>query len=307
MTIDFLTNLFGFNFGLWNIISLILFVVLAPFVGGFLAGLDRKINARMQQRVGPPVLQPFYDVLKLTEKEGITVNKYQDFYMGAFLFFIILTGAFFFAGGDLLLVLFTLTTASMFIIVAAYSSNSPFAEVGASRELLSMMAYEPMVLLTAVGFYMVVGTFNVADIIACSKPAIIYLPGVFIGYVFILTLKFRKSPFDLSMSHHAHQELVKGMSTEFSGKTLAMMEVSHWYENVFLLGMVFLFVACTSWVSVIIALVVCIICFFFETYIDNCFARMKWEIAINSSWIVALILGFGNIFVLYFLKLFGIL
>jgi ech hydrogenase subunit B len=307
MTIDFFTNAFGYNFGVLNIVSMILFVVLAPCVGGLLAGLDRKISARMQGRFGPPILQPFYDVFKLREKEGITVNKYQDFYMGAFLFFIILTGVFFFAGGDLLLVIFALTLASMFMIVAAYSANSPYAEIGANRELLQMMAYEPMVLLTAVGFYMVIGTFNVADILAAGRPAIIYLPGVFIGYVFILTLKFRKSPFDLSMSHHAHQELVKGLSTEFSGKTLALMEIAHWYENVFLLGFVYLFVACTSWVSVVIAIIVCLIAYFFETFIDNSFARMKWEVAINASWIVALIIGFGNIFVLYFLKLFGIL
>ena len=299
MTIDFLTNLFGFNFGLWNIISIILFVVLAPFVGGFLAGLDRKISARMQGRVGPPIRQPFYDVLKLMEKEPLTVNKYQDFYMGAFLFFIILTGVFFFAGGDLLLVIFALTTASMFLIVAAYSSNSPFAEVGAGRELLQMMAYEPMVLLTAVGFYMVVGTFNVADILAVTKPSIIYLPGVFIGFVFILTLKFRKSPFDLSMSHHGHQELVKGLSTEFSGKTLAYMEISHWYENVFLLGFVFLFFANGTVWGTVIGVVVCLLTYFFEVLIDNCFARMKWQFAFKSAWIVALVCGVINIFVLY--------
>ena len=129
--------------------------------------------------------------------------------MGAFFFFIILTGAFFFAGGDLLLVIFTLTTASVFLIVAAYSSNSPYAEVGAERELLSMMAYEPMVLLVIIGFYVACGTFNVSEILAADIPAIVYLPGLFIGYVFILTLKFRKSPFDLSMSHHGHRNWSK--------------------------------------------------------------------------------------------------
>lgn len=307
MTIDFLTNVFGFNFGIVNIISAIAFVVLAPFVGGFLAGLDRKISARMQGRFGPPVLQPFYDVAKLKEKEALTVNKFQDFYVGTFLFFIILTGVFFFAGGDLLLVLFTLTTASVLLIVAAYSSNSPYAEIGASRELLCVMAYEPMVLLTAVGFYMVIGTFNVTDILAAGRPAIIFLPGIFVGYVFILTLKFRKSPFDLSMSHHGHQELVKGLTTEFSGRTLAWLEIAHWYENVFLLGFVFLFIACSSWVSVIIALVVCLLAYFFETFIDNSFARMRWQTAINSAWIVALVIGFANILVLYILRLFGVL
>lgn len=295
------------NFGLINIISVIAFIVLAPFVGGFLAGLDRKITAHMQGRVGPPILQPFYDVSKLMQKEAITVNKVQDFYIGSFLFLIVVTGAFFFAGGDLLLVIFTLTTASIFMVVAAYSSNSPYAQIGAERELLQMMAYEPMVLLTAVGFYLVCGTFNVSEILAASKPAIIYLPGMFIGFAYILTIKFRKSPFDLSMSHHAHQELVKGLTTEFSGKTLAMIEVSHWYENVFLLGFIYLFIACTSWVSIIVALLVCLFTYIFETFIDNNYARMKWEIAINSSWIVAMTFGFVNLLVVYILKMFGLI
>lgn len=307
MTIGFLSDAFGFNFGIWNIVSMIAFVVLAPFVGGLLAGIDRKITARMQGRFGPPILQPFYDVLKLTEKEPITVNQYQDFYIGSFLFFIILTGVFFFAGGDLLLVIFALTLASVFMIVAAFSANSPYAQVGAERELLQMMAYEPMVLLTAVGFYMVIGTFDVIDVLSAKVPAIIYLPGVFVGFVYILTIKFRKSPFDLSMSHHAHQELVKGLSTELSGKTLALLEIAHWYENVFLLGFVFLFVAYTNWISVVVAVVVCLLVYFFEVFIDNNFARMKWQVAMNSSWIVALTVGFVNIFVLYFLKLFGVL
>ena len=68
-----------------------------------------------------------------------------------------------------------------------------------------------------------------------------FLPliGIFIGFVFILTIKFRKSPFDLSMSHHAHQELVRGLTNRIShGRTLGWIEISHWYENVFLLGFV---------------------------------------------------------------------
>ena len=290
------------EFGAINIISLVAYLVLAPFVGGLLAGLDRKISARMQGRFGPPILQPFYDVSKLRQKEGITVNKVQDFYMGAFFFFIILTGAFFFAGGDLLLVIFTLTTASVFLIVAAYSSNSPYAEVGAERELLSMMAYEPMVLLVIIGFLCSCGTFNVSEILAADIPAIVYLPGLFIGYVFILTLKFRKSPFDLSMSHHGHQELVKGLTTEMSGKTLAWLEIAHWYENVFLLGIVYLFVAFADVWSIPVAVVVCLLMYFFETYIDNNYARMKWQIAINSSWIVAVTFGFVNICAIYLLQ-----
>lgn len=282
-----------------TIILVVAYLVLAPIVGGFLAGVDRVISARMQGRVGPPVLQPFYDVLKLREKEDITVNKVQDFYVACFFVFVLVTGSFFFAGGDLLLVIFTLTLASVFLIVAAFSSNSPYAQLGAERELLQMMAYEPMVLLTAVGFYMVDKSFEVRQIISDTNMDFLPLIGVFFGFLFILTIKFRKSPFDLSMSHHAHQELVRGITTEFSGKTMALVEMAHWYENIFLLGFIFLFFANGTVWGAVIGVVVCLLAYFLEVFIDNSFARMKWQVAINSAWIVALILGMINLFILY--------
>ncbi len=281
------------------IISVIAYLVLAPFIGGLLAGLDRKLSAKMQRRVGPPVLQPFYDVLKLFEKEKMAPTRFQDFYIIAFVVFVIVSGVIFFAGGDLLLVIFALTVATAFLIIASYSSNSPYAQAGAGRELLAMMAYEPMVLFTAIGFYMYHGSFNVVDILNSDKMAFLPMIGIFIGWMYILTLKFRKSPFDLSMSHHAHQELVRGMTTEFVGRTMAWVEISHWYENVFLLGFVFLFFANgTAW-GWIIGIVVAIAAYFFEVLIDNCFARMKWQFALKASWIVAIALGMINIFVLY--------
>jgi formate hydrogenlyase subunit 4 len=291
------------------IICVVAYLILAPFVGGLLAGLDRKLSARLQGRVGPPVLQPFYDVFKLLEKEPVTVNGAQDFYVVCCFVFMVITGAFFFAGLSLLLVIFTLTTASLFLVAAAYSSNSPYAQVGAERELLQMMAYEPMVLITAVSLYLVTPfinergelarSFNVSEIVANPHLGVQYLPGVFIGFLFILTIKFRKSPFDLSMSHHAHQELVKGLTTELSGRTLAILEISHWYENVFLLGFVFLFLANGTTLMIVIGVIVCLVAYFFETFIDNVNARMKWQFALNASWIVSLVCGAVNFLIIY--------
>ena len=281
------------------IISVVAYLVLAPFIGGLLAGIDRKITARMQGRYGPPILQPFYDFLKLWEKEKITVNKVQDFYVFCFFLFIVVTGAFFFAGQSLLLIIFTLTLASVFLIVAAFSSNSPYAQVGAERELLQMLAYEPMVLITAIGFYMFAGSFEVGNILGGDKLPLLYLIGIFLGYIFILTIKFRKSPFDLSMSHHGHQSWC-GLKTEFSGRTLALLEAAHWY-NIFLLGIVFLFFANGTVWGTVVGIVVCLLTYFLEVFIDNSFARMKWQVVINSAWIVTLVLGAVNLFVLLYI------
>ena len=210
----------------------------------------------------------------------------------------IFTGAIFFCGGDILLVTFAFTLTSIFLVIAAYSTNSPFSTIGAERELLQMMSYEPMVLLTAVGFYLAKDSFNVKDIVIGNVPPIVYLPGIFLGFVFILTIKLRKSPFDLSASHHAHQELVKGITTEFSGKTLAIVEIAHWYEDVLLYGFVYIFFRFNNPMSILLALAMCVVVYIVEILIDNTFSRVKWQALLSSSWIVSGTIGFVNIFIL---------
>lgn len=283
-------------------LSVLLFVILGPLVGGLIAGFDRKISARMQGRYGPPLLQPFYDVLKLLSKESIAVNGIQNFFIFCFLIFVIFTGSLFFMGGDILLVIFALTLASIFMVLGAFSANSAYSNIGAMRELLQMMAYEPMVLLTAIGFYVVTKSFSVTEIMSFDAPLVLYLPGIFLGFAYILTMKLRKSPFDISMSHHAHQEVVKGITTEFSGSTLAMIEIAHWYENVFLMGFIFLFFVWKTPGSWMVGLVACIIMYFIEIVIDNSSARFKWQLAFTSSWIVAAALGFTNLLILFLMK-----
>lgn len=277
------------------LLTTVLFLVLAPVVGGLLSGIDRKISARMQGRVGPSLLQPFYDVLKLFQKENVVVNISQNLYAFCLLFFTVFTGVLFVNGADLLLIIFSLTLAGIFFVLGGYSTFSPFSFIGSERELLSMLADEPMVILTAVGMYMVTKSFNVSDIAAFGMPLFYYIPGVFLGYIFILTIKLKKSPFDLSTSHHAHQELVSGITTEFSGKSLAWIELSHWYENVFLLGIIYLFFAPAPVIGVLVAL----LAYFLEIVIDNISARVKWQWMLKSAWFVAIVLGALNIFILY--------
>ncbi len=285
------------------LISVFAYILLAPFAGAILAGIDRKISARMQGRQGPPIMQPLYDVGKLLKKETRITNSVQVVYLVTFLIFIIITGAMFFAGMDLLMVFFILTTANLFLVVAAYASGSPYAAMGANRELMQMMAYEPMVLIFSVGLYVITGTFRVDEIVSSYHlPAIVYLPGIFIGFVFILTIKLRKHPFDLSTSHHAHQEMVKGITTEFNGTMFAIVEISHWYENIFLLGVLALFFLNGYTWSIILAIAAIIICYFVEILVDNTNARVKWQIMFKNSWIITAVLGAINLVIIEVIK-----
>jgi formate hydrogenlyase subunit 4 len=281
-----------------DIIWAIVFVLVAPLVGGLVAGIDRKITAHMQGRVGPSILQPFYDVGKLFEKEQTVVNETQIFYAICYIIFMIFTGALFFAGGDLLLVIFALTLAQIFLVLGAFSSNSPYSYVGAERELIQIMAYEPMVILAAVGMFVVTKSFNVSDIASSTTPIVLLIPGIFLGFLYVLTIKLRKSPFDISTSHHAHQEIVKGVTTEFSGPSLGLIEITHWYETVILLGFVYLFFGFNPLIGVVAVILV----YLLEILIDNTNARVKWQLAMKSSWLIAAVVGVVNLAALYFLS-----
>ena len=285
-----------------RIILAVCFIVLAPFVGGFLEGCDRKISARMQRRIGPPVLQPFYDVTKLFKKQYVVVSRSVHFLLVSYMSLMILTGAMLLVGTDLLMCFFVLSTAATFLYFAAAVTNSPYTTIGAQRELIQMMAYEPAVLLTAAGFYVAAGSFNTADIINSDYSLIIKMPGFFFAFVFIMTIKMRKAPFDISTSHHAHQELVKGITTEMSGKNLGIFNITEWYENIFLLGVVALFILNKNPWSILAAVIVILLVYFVEILIGNSNARMKWETMLKMTWIVTLLSAGVNLLVLMVIK-----
>ncbi|MBK1721073.1 respiratory chain complex I subunit 1 family protein [Thiocystis violacea] len=271
------------------------FILVGPLLGALLAGVDRRLTARMQSRKGPPILQPIYDVLKLFEKDTLVVTQLQTLYLWGFLFFMVIAGFILFLGSDLLLSLFALTVSGIFLCLAAYATNSPYSNIGSSRELMLMMAYEPMLIMVPLGFFLVTGSFRVSDIIAGSPWQVLQLLGILVGFLFVLTIKLRKSPFDLSSSHHGHQELVQGMTTDLSGSDLAIVEIGHWYENVILLGWLYLFFA--PW-GPWIALPISFVLFFAEVLVDNTNARLKWSSTLKASWLMTGVFGVTNLLLL---------
>lgn len=276
----------------------VLAIVLAPIIGGLLTGIDRKITARLQGRFGPPILQPFYDVFKLLGKEKFINNKVQIVYVVTYLFFAMLSFVLFVLGQDLIAIIFVLTVGGGAMVMGALSVRSPYSQVGAQREILQMLAYDPLLIITAVGMFMVTGSFKVSEIvnyqIQNNTPILYVLPLVFLVLIEVLTIKMRKSPFDISAGAHAHQELVRGVHTEFSGPYLALIEIAHWYELMLALGFVALFFA-SNWY---IAAALVIVMYLLEIILDNTTARLTWRWMLKSAWGVGIVLCAANLVVL---------
>lgn len=279
-----------------SIIIVIATIILAPIIGGLLVGFDRKLTAKMQNRIGPPVLQPFYDFFKLLGKENIVVARSQLFYVMGNILFMVASLIMFMLKQDLLMTIFVMAFGSVSLMLGGLSIQSPYSRLGSHREMLQMLAYEPVLIFMVVGIYFLTGSFTVNSVLNYSQPLLPSMPLIFAAVLLILTIKLRKSPFDFSTSHHGHQELVKGFLTEFSGPQLAIIELAHWYEIVLVIGIIALFWATNIYIGIAIALA----SYFLEIMIDNITARMTWRWMLGVAWTVGIGLCIINIGWLYF-------
>lgn len=281
-----------------NVLKILLIIILSPAAGCLLAGIDRKITARLQHRVGPPLLQPFYDFLKLLSKENIAVSKYQNIYILLYFMFVLASLLMMFFGMDLLMIIFVFTIANVALITAGMSTGSPYSKIGSQREIIAMLCYEPVLVFYIIGMYMLTGSFKISSINTFGKPLIIYMPLIFLSMLFVMIIKFKKSPFDLSTSHHGHQELVKGVMTEFSGPALAVIELTHWYESIFILGLMFLFFK----QNILAGAAISAFTYLFVIFLDNISARLTWQWLLRATWSIVIGLSIVNIFGIYMVR-----
>ena len=270
-------------------------LVLSPLAGGLIFGLDRVFTARLQSRIGPPVLQPFYDVFKLFGKSSMVVNPWQVFCAYVVLVSSALSVFLFFMQGDLLLIFFVLTIGAVFQVIGAMSVPSPYSQMGAQRELIQMLTYEPLLILAFVGVALKTGSFNISAVYALNVPLLPSLPLFYLAMCTALTIKLRKSPFDISASHHGHQEIVSGVRTEYSGPHLALLEVAHWLDVILILGICSLF-----WSSSVLGMaILLLLTYVAEIFLDNITARLTWRWMLVYALGGGLVLSLANLLWLY--------
>lgn len=277
-----------------SLLRIILTTTLAlavPLVAGLLLrGIDRKLSARLQGRIGPPLAQPVYDIFKLLGKRTAPANRFQPVAVWGYLLFILAAVAIFAFRQDYLYLVLLLGVADLFLIIGAFSVSSPYSHAGANRELLQVLAYEPVLLLSAVAIYSKTSSFLISNI---NQPLLPSLWPMFIGLIIPLVIIMRKSPFDIAASEHTHQEIVRGVLTEFSGFELALIEIAHTYELVVVLAIMAMF-----WLTSLWGIVLGVGAWATVIFIDNASARLNWKDMLRLSWITGLSLGAINILVL---------
>lgn len=227
--------------------------------GLFLLGIDRKVYARLQRRVGPPIKQPFIDIVKLLQKEMVIADTA---HVGAFLLsellgfagmmvaIILIPIAGVFDGfeyfGDLLVILYLLAFPALSLMLGGSSSSSPFGALGFSREMVMMIAYEIPLLIVLVTISLKVGmsigdapTFSLNEIVnfQIENGAFLFeytmLPA-FVAFLMFIPGIIGVVPFDIA---EAETEILEGPILEYSGSGLALFNLMSAIKIVVVLGL----------------------------------------------------------------------
>lgn len=208
------------------------------FYSLFCEFVDRKVYARLQNRVGPPFFQPLADFWKLLAKEDI-VPEMADRRMftaipiagvaavvTAFIYIPIWsTRSFFPFTGDIILVAYLLTLPALLLFLAGWHCTNPLGIVGGFRVLTQLFGYEVPFFLAILSPALVTGIWNLSEIVSYQLNHvwfILWLPLSFGVAIISLVGKLERIPFDIPT---AEQEIVAGPLVEFSGWRLGFIRL----------------------------------------------------------------------------------
>lgn len=199
--------------------------------------VDRKVTALVQMRVGPPFLQPFYDIRKLFIKETCVP---EDGATGLFLLAPLLG----LAGvtlasmilwrtlldvqatfvGDLIVLIYLLVMPALSVMLGSFASRNPLASLGGSREVKLMIAYELPFVLAILVPVIQANSIRLGDLLTAQAP-VFSLSGTLALLVCIACTQAKLTivPFDMP---EAETELSGGALIEYSGPPLAMFKLT---------------------------------------------------------------------------------
>jgi formate hydrogenlyase subunit 4 len=215
-------------------------VAVALLVSPFFEGILRKLKAALHSRKGPPITQPFLDILKLLGKEdlrtagGPIYGSAPALSLASVLLLatLIPMGAAPPLGfaGDIVVIVYVAAISGVLLMLTAYASGSPYAAVGGSREMMTLLSVEPVVAVALVVGAMKAQTLSTGGILAWNAAEGPTISMLLAGATLFLALQAQagKLPFDIP---EADQEIMGGPRVEQSGPRLALFRWTLWAKQ----------------------------------------------------------------------------
>lgn len=209
----------------------ILIIPLGIFLGLIYAGIDRKLTARMQNRIGPPVWQPIYDIVKLWIKEEVSPKGVGPLYylfpiltfMSAVLVLLVIPFGPVHFSGDVFLLIYLLVMVSTFMALSGFATNNYFGFIGAWRTIVQLVGTELPFIIVIITLILQTDSLSIMDF----TKAYNILPFAFIAFIISNQAKLNRGPFHIP---DAETEIIAGIETEYSGRRLMLLYLTHAIE-----------------------------------------------------------------------------
>ena len=211
-------------------------LLLAPLFEGIL----RKLKAALHSRIGPPITQPFLDILKLLGKDDLR-TAHGLLYAAApalSLASVLLLATLVPMGGvpplgfagDIVVIVYVAAVSAVLLILTGYASGSPYASVGSSREMMTLLSVEPVVAVALVVGAMKAQTLSAGGILEWNAENGPSFSMILAGVTLFLAVQAQagKLPFDIP---DADQEIMGGPLIEQSGPRLALFKLVLWAKQ----------------------------------------------------------------------------
>ena len=189
------------------------------------------------------------------------------------------------------MILFAHAFSTICLVLGGMSVRSPYSRIGSMRKIMQMLAYEPILILIIVAIYLQTDSFLASSVMDMTKPMLWSMPLLFLSFLCAVAIKLNKSPFDVSTSHHAHQEIIKGITVEYAGPYLGIIEIAHLYETAILFFIIMMFWQTNYYIGFgleTLAFVAILI-------LDNTFSRLTTTWMLKYMWSIPLFLSIANI------------
>lgn len=233
---------------LFTLIQGLLTIAISPMI----LGVIRKIKARLQGRVGAPLLQGYWDFLKWVRKDSVVSDRTSWVFrvapyivvstalMSAFLIPTFTTLS---LSADVIFVGFILVFGTLFLVLSGLDAATTFGAMGSSREAMLVALSEPIFITSLFAVSAHGGSTTTSQIIHATlvDPAGILNPVlVLVLFTFFILALAENSryPFDNPTTHLELTMVHEAMILENSGKNLALMELGSWVKLTVLLNLV---------------------------------------------------------------------
>lgn len=277
------------------LIDLFLMPLVAFVVGLALVLMMRKVRARIERRVGPPLLQPLYDIIKLYGKQtqishGVLHDMGGIMVVGGYIaaeVFLPVPGMVGLAGqGDLITLVYLMMVPSLGLALGVGQCANPNGSIGISRALTSMLAYDIPFVIVIAGAAMVYGTTNLPEMIAIQQQGgvsgwgISVMPLLAIAGLVSTHAMLAKEPFELYV---APAEIATGPMVEMSGKYLGSLFIMQCFQ-IYTAGVLYVTLFLGGGENWLLFLVKLFLVVLISSAVTVIFPRYKTEHAIRWLW-----------------------